>query len=81
MEKNLKKLKQRMLLHTLARKLLHFHIVPLFHRLSRRAAPVHDGKQEGGQHVFYDLVHQLVLNWSWYRTEGVNVRTTEGEGG
>lgn len=29
----------------------------LFHRGARRAAPVQDGKQEGGQHVFHDLVH------------------------
>lgn len=33
-------------------------------RWSDRAAPVPDGKQEGGQHVLHDLVHQLVLNWS-----------------
>lgn len=24
---------------------------------------MHDGKQEGGQHVFHDLVHQLVLKF------------------
>ena len=33
----------------------------LFHRHSRGAAPVQDGKQEGGQHVFHDFMHQLVL--------------------
>lgn len=32
------------------------------HRLPGRAAPVPDGKQEGGQHVLHDLVHQLVLD-------------------
>lgn len=36
------------------------------HRLPWRAAPVHDGRQEGGQHVLHDLVHQLVLNRFWY---------------
>lgn len=34
------------------------------HRHTRRAAPVPDGEQEGGQHVLHDLVHQLVLNGS-----------------
>lgn len=36
------------------------------HRRPCRAAPVHDGRQEGGQHVLHDLVHQLVLNRFWY---------------
>lgn len=51
------------------------------HRHPRRAAPVPDGKQEGGQHVFHDLVHQLVLNCSWYNRLMKQKMKTEGEGG
>lgn len=46
-------------------------------RWSDRAAPVPDGKQEGGQHVLHDLVHQLVLNWS-QRSSSVGPSQTRG---
>lgn len=52
------------------------------HRRTCRAAPVHDGRQEGGQHVLHDLVHQLVLNRFWYdRLKTLKMLTWAGGGG
>lgn len=52
-------------LDLLLRRLIRFTIF-YSHRHRGGVAPVPDGKQEGGQHVLHDLVHQLVLNWSWF---------------
>ena len=57
--------------------MVHFSNVFHSHRHARRAAPVPDGKREGGQHVFHDLSApigtKVVLVQHLNETEDVNV--------